>query len=235
MQLFLSDLHLDSTDSPAFTTLCSLLEHERKRCRQIYFLGDLVEVWIGDDDDGPLAAALTGLLSETSRHCEIFLMHGNRDFLFGQAFAQRTGVKVVNDPMQLDDNTLLAHGDAFCTDDLEYQKLRSTLRSPAWQQQILATTLPERRKLAAGMRSESRSANANKPDNIMDVTIADIDQLMRELGRSVLIHGHTHRPGVHQHSWGQRFVLGAWERCGWLVRRSSAGCQLECFALRAHS
>ena len=234
MQLFLSDLHLDSPQTPAFRTLCALLETERTRCSEIYFLGDLVEVWVGDDDDGPLAQAIMDLLAVTSRHCEVFIMHGNRDFLFGGSLAERTGTTLVEDPMPLGQDTLLAHGDSFCTDDLEYQQVRSTLRSEQWQQQILAMTLSQRRDLAAGMREQSRTANANKPANIMDVNTVHVDELMRTMRRTVLIHGHTHRPGVHEHSWGKRFVLGAWDRCGWLVRRSADGCQLECFALASN-
>ena len=136
MQLFLSDLHLERQDSRGFATLRSLLQREAGRCSDIYFLGDLVEVWVGDDDDSPLAVALVDLLQDTSQHCNVHIMHGNRDFLFGPRFCERSGARLIDDPTALDASTLLAHGDAFCTDDQVYQQLRNTLRAEEWQQQI---------------------------------------------------------------------------------------------------
>jgi UDP-2,3-diacylglucosamine hydrolase len=231
MQLFLSDLHLESPDSAAFSTLRQLLALEAQRCEAIFFLGDLTEVWVGDDDDGPLATALADLLRATTQHCEVHIMHGNRDFLFGPNFCNQTGTRLISDPTRLDADTLLAHGDAFCTDDHDYQQMREVIRGEQWQRQILATDLSERRELARAMRQHSQHANANKANNIMDVNDQTVASAMRSAGRSVLIHGHTHRPGIHQHSWGVRYTLGAWERCGWLLRRSAADCQLECFPL----
>ena len=231
MQLFLSDLHLEHPDSAGFIALRNLLRREVGHCDAVYFLGDLTEVWVGDDDDGPLATALTDLLQEASRHCEVHIMHGNRDFLFGPRFCERTGVRLISDPTILDADTLLAHGDAFCTDDHAYQQLRDIIRGEQWQQQILAQTLNDRRELAKTMREQSLLANANKAANIMDVNDLELERVMQHTARSVLIHGHTHRPGVHRHHWGIRYVLGAWESCGWLLRRSATDYQLECFPL----
>jgi UDP-2,3-diacylglucosamine hydrolase len=231
MQLFLSDLHLEHPNSAGFVALRNLLHREARRCNAIYFLGDLTEVWVGDDDDGPLATALLELLKATTRHCAVHIMHGNRDFLFGSRFCEQTGATLISDPTLLDADTLLAHGDAFCIDDQDYQQLRNAIRGEQWQQQILARSLNDRRELARAMRQQSQQANANKAANIMDVNAAELERVMQTAERSVLIHGHTHRPGVHQHSWGIRYVLGAWENCGWLLRRSAAHCQLECFPL----
>ncbi len=231
MQLFLSDLHLDCEDSAGFVTLRNLLQHEASRCSDIYFLGDLVEVWVGDDDDSALATALVALLKHASQQCGVHIMHGNRDFLFGARFCERSGAQLISDPTRLENDTLLAHGDAFCTDDHDYQQMRSILRAEEWQQQILGRSLNERRELAQFMRQQSQQSNANKATNIMDVNTRSMSEVMAAEQRSVLIHGHTHRPGIHRHSWGMRYVLGAWENCGWLLRRSSSDCQLECFPL----
>lgn len=234
-RIFISDLHLADTESPQFQTLVRLLEEESERLAALYILGDLCEVWIGDDDDAPFALALRDLLARTSRSTEIALLHGNRDFLIGEQFAGQCGLKLLSDPYLLDQQTLIAHGDQFCLDDEAYQETRRTLRAPDWQTAILARSLEERRALARGMREQSMASNANKPANIMDVNAAEVGRVVRGSGASRLIHGHTHRPGVHAESWGKRFVLGAWEHCGWLLRQYDASePQLECFPLAHH-
>ncbi|MGD8830833.1 MAG: UDP-2,3-diacylglucosamine diphosphatase [Pseudomonadales bacterium] len=233
MRLFLSDLHLEDPDSAAFRAFAALLSREAPGADAIYLLGDLTEVWVGDDDDGPLARALGDVLTDTATRCRVLIMHGNRDFLFGPAFAAATGATLLPDPHVLDDHTLLAHGDAFCTDDTAYQQMRALFRSPDWQAGILGQSLADRRALAASLRAESRSANANKAENIMDVNADAVDREASATGARRIIHGHTHRPGRHRHAWGYRYVLGAWERCGWLARQDAPGSEprLECFAL----
>jgi UDP-2,3-diacylglucosamine hydrolase len=231
MRLYLSDLHLEDVRSPQFQTLASVLVRESRRCEGIYFLGDLLEVWVGDDDDDELACALIELLSETAQRCNLFVMHGNRDFLLGDTFAGATGVRLLKDPYLTSDGTLLSHGDAFCIEDIDYQATRIVLRSEAWQRQILEQPLDARRQLAASMRASSREANENKAANIMDVCASEVSRVMMEQQATRLIHGHTHRPGVHQESWGRRYVLGAWERCGWLLREQNGSFQLECLPL----
>ncbi len=234
MRLFLSDLHLEDPASPVFQAFDALLHRESRRAEGIYILGDLAEVWVGDDDDGPLARALEERLKAAARHCRVFLMHGNRDFLLGPEFAGRTGITLLPDPHRLDDGTLLSHGDAFCTGDAAYQEVRALLRSEQWQRDVLGRPLEARREMARSMRAESRQANANKAQNIMDVCIPEVDRLALAAGARRIIHGHTHRPGRHAHPWGRRYVLGAWERCGWLARQAQPGVEpdLECFALR---
>jgi len=231
MRLFISDLHLENPDSIQFQTFEALLACESRRCDEIYLLGDLLEVWIGDDDDGELAQAFTRLLARSSGSCDVFLMHGNRDFLLGERFARAAGVTLLSDPHQLPDGTLLSHGDMFCTDDSEYQQLRAVLRSADWQRDVLSRSLDERRALAQNMREVSRAANANKAANIMDVNPAAVRRFMAEHNSEHLIHGHTHRPGMHRESWGSRAVLGAWEHCGWLLRTQRQDVRLECFPL----
>lgn len=216
-QLFLSDLHLTHPDTPQFRTLCRLLEAAPGDLQDCWILGDLCEVWVGDDDDGPLADALTRLFSRCSQRFRLHLMAGNRDFLFGPAFADRTGIDLIGDPFLRADGVVLAHGDAWCVDDQPYQQLRATVRDTAWQASILARPLEGRRALARALRAESRRANADKPANIMDVNPAAVAASMSALGADVLVHGHTHRPALEQAPWGQRVVLGDWAHVAWMA------------------
>lgn len=230
-RLFVSDLHLSDAEAPAFQSFARLIADAAARMDEIYLLGDVCEVWVGDDDDGPLARALVGALAAASEHAQVFVMAGNRDFLFGPRFAREAGVTLIDDPWLLDGHVLLAHGDAFCTDDVAYQQVRQVMRSPEWRQDVLGRSLDERRALAEGMRAESRAANANKAENIMDVSSDAVAADMREQRADVLIHGHTHRPGIHVERWGRRYVLGAWERCGWRIEETAGRFSLICFPL----
>ncbi len=234
MNVYLSDLHLQDPSQPQFLTLSALLAVESQLASQIFILGDLCEIWVGDDDDGVMAQALRDLIRQTTQRCPVFVMHGNRDFLFGARFADDTGCQLLEDPYLLPNSTLLAHGDGFCVDDEAYQEARKTLRSAQWQAEILGQSLAERRTLAAQMRAQSIATNANKAENIMDVSDSEVTRVVRESGARRVIHGHTHRPGVHEHPWGQRCVLGAWEYCGWLAREHEGTIDLECFALTGH-
>lgn len=222
----MSDLHLEQPDDARFTTFAAVIAAEAAAGSHIYLLGDLCEVWVGDDDDGPLALALTQVLQAAAQQTFVALMHGNRDFLFGQAFAERTGVQLLEDPWVLDEQVLLSHGDMFCLDDEEYQQARLMLRSPAWQATVLEQSLDARRQLAQGMRAQSQASNANKAANIMDVRISEVQRVAADERCALVLHGHTHRPGIHQEDNIQRFVLGDWERCGWLGVRQPDQAQI---------
>jgi UDP-2,3-diacylglucosamine hydrolase len=233
-RLFLSDLHLDDPQSTHFGAFRRLLETAATAIDEVYLLGDLCEVWVGDDDDGPLAQGLRQILSDTAARCAVRIMRGNRDFLFGSRLEADTGVQLIADPYRLDADTLLSHGDAFCVDDQAYQDARRMLRSTDWQREVLSRPLDARRALAATMRQQSREHNANRADNIMDVNAAEVGRVMAEHAVGRLIHGHTHRPGIHRWPGGARYVLGAWERCGWALLEDRAGAMhLRCFALDA--
>jgi len=228
-RLFISDLHLADPGSAQFRTLAAVLDAARTETDEVYLLGDVCEVWVGDDDDGPLAQALTDLLRESTRHLCVRVMTGNRDFLFGSAFAAATGVQLIDDPTPLGDGILLAHGDAFCIDDAPYQQMRALLRSADWQRNILAQGLDARRELARNLRAQSEVSNANKPENIMDVNAAEVARVVADYGAHTLIHGHTHRPGIHRTNWGTRYVLGAWDHCAWLLHQDGpADFRLSC-------
>ncbi len=235
--LFVSDLHVDTGRPHVLEGLNRLVESEAPSADALYILGDLAEVWIGDDDDSETAGALREALSRAARLCPLRIMHGNRDFLLGQRFARDVGGELIDDPYVAQINgqrVLLTHGDALCTADTAYQDARRLFRSEAWQRDILGKSLEERRGIARQMREQSKAANANKAENIMDVTPEEVVALMRQTRCETLIHGHTHRPGVTDvplgATIGTRYVLGDWDRCGWFIRFGDAQ-ELVCFSL----
>lgn len=215
-QVFLSDLHLDDPTSARFNTFAAVMAAESAAGAEIFLLGDLCEVWVGDDDDGPLAVALTNVLQAAAKQTSVSLMHGNRDFLFGNDFAERTGATLLDDPFVLNGQVLLSHGDMFCLDDEPYQEARRMLRSAEWQASVLAQGLDARRQLAAGMRAQSQANNANKAANIMDVRVSEVQRVATDAKCKLVLHGHTHRPAAHVDEPTPRYVLGDWETCGWL-------------------
>ena len=237
--LFISDLHLDP-ERPAVTKL--FLEFLATRAREadaVYILGDLFEAWIGDDD----ASALNLEVTEGMRACvaagtPIFVMHGNRDFLLGERFARQSGCSLLPDPARIDlygTPTLLMHGDLLCTDDTEYLAFRDTVRDRDWQAELLARPLEVRREMAAEMRRNSREKTAGKPESIMDVNPLAVQDTMTQHGVVQLIHGHTHRPGVHTldiaGQVARRYVLGDWYDQGSLLDCDREGCRLHSLPL----
>lgn len=234
--LFISDLHIDESRPRVLAGLEQLIEDHASSVDAMYVLGDLVEVWVGDDDDGPTATAVRSALAAAAERCSVHVMRGNRDFLFGDGFAADTGVVLLDDPSLIDvdgEPVLIAHGDAYCTRDSEYQRARAMLRSSTWQAGVLAMSLEQRRALAASLRAKSIAANENKAENIMDVTPGAIDAALADAGAALLVHGHTHRPGIHALGGGRRrIVLGDWQRCGWKLVLEGGDAALTCFPLR---
>ena len=226
--LFVSDLHLHES-SPATTALfLAFLAQHAVHARQLYLLGDLFEYWAGDDDiDTPYLRNVVDALHATGKAgVQLFWIAGNRDFLVGDAFARATGMVRLPDPhvVQLAGRRLaLAHGDAQCTDDLDYQTFRALVRGPQWQQAFLAQPLEKRKAIIDGLRAGSRDAQRSKTMDIMDVNQDAIDALFADTGAGVLIHGHTHRPALHRHGRLLRYVLPDWDgdalppRGGWLA------------------
>ncbi len=222
MVLFVSDLHLDGTARAAVEQFCDWLAREARAARALYVLGDLFESWIGDDDDDPTRdLACRALAALTGSGVPCFVMRGNRDFLLGDGFAARTGCRLLPDPVitEIDGRgVLLTHGDLLCTDDHSYQELRSTVRDPAWQRRVLALPLPTRALLAGAARAGSRAHVRETAAQIMDVNADAVVRLFRSSGVDVMIHGHTHRPAIHQLTVDgrevTRAVLGAWYEAG---------------------
>lgn len=233
--LFISDLHLDAR-RPAVTRLFLdfLAELDPQHCAGLYILGDLFEAWIGDDDDDAHnQQILAGLRATTERGVPISVMHGNRDFLIGAGFAQKTGCTLLADPTLIDLDgtpTLLMHGDTLCTDDHEYLQFRQMVRNPDWQRQFLAKPLAERRQIAANLRETSRQRTGEKQAEIMDVSQLTVLETLQQHGVTHLIHGHTHRPAIHQLTLGgqpaQRIVLGDWYEQGSLLRSENGTLRL---------
>lgn len=233
--LFISDLHL-SADLPhsaaAFQRFISTLAPQAEA---LYILGDLFEYWAGDDDlhepfHSEVIAALRNLAGHGTR---IFLMHGNRDLLLGAAFAQEAGLTLLDDPTLLDlygSATLLSHGDQLCTDDVEYQKFRSQVRSPKFQEKFLAQPLVERKAYIAQLRQQSIAAKQVKDSAIMDVNVDAVTALLREYRYPRLIHGHTHRPMHHEHMVDghrcERWVLSDWDQQLSALRCDAQGCSV---------
>ncbi|MFZ0501838.1 MAG: UDP-2,3-diacylglucosamine diphosphatase [Steroidobacteraceae bacterium] len=223
--LFVSDVHLDAAAPEPQRQFLDFLHAQVANpaaARALYILGDLFESWVGDDDVGAETAAVMAALREvTASGVACFLMHGNRDFLIGAEFCRQTGCQLLPDPVvaEIDgERVLLTHGDALCTDDHSYQELRSIVRLPAWQRRFLGLPLPDRQMLANEVRAGSRAHIARTIPKIMDVNAGAVTAAFEAARVRRMIHGHTHRPAVHDALVGgqpvQRIVLGAWYEQG---------------------
>jgi UDP-2,3-diacylglucosamine hydrolase len=227
--LFVSDVHLDAAAPEAQRQFLEFLRTHVASpsatvadARALYILGDLFESWVGDDDGGDERSAVLAALRElTGSGVACFLLHGNRDFLIGEDFCRQTGCQLLPDPVitEVDgERVLLTHGDAFCTDDHAYQELRSIVRTPAWQRRFLSLPLSDRQLLANEARAGSRAHTARTIPKIMDVNAAAVTAAFKAARVRRIIHGHTHRPAVHdalvEGQPVQRIVLGAWYEQG---------------------
>lgn len=233
--LFISDLHLEPARSDITAQLLSFLAGEARDAEALYILGDLFEVWVGDDDDDPfvdqIGAALRAV-SDSGVNC--FFTHGNRDFLIGEAYAARAGFDLLSDWTRLElgsETVLVGHGDDLCTDDTDYMAFRRMVRDPQWQLNMLGLPLAQRRQLAVSARQQSQANTANKTIEIMDVNASAVAQLLRDHDVNQLLHGHTHRPAIHRFSVdgkdATRIVLGDWYEQGSILRWDETGYQLE--------
>jgi UDP-2,3-diacylglucosamine hydrolase len=233
--LFISDLHLEAERPDIAKQFLDFLKTDAMECEELYILGDLFEAWVGDDDPNTHYFTIKRALRKISdAGIPIYFMHGNRDFMIGNEFANETGVEILKDPHRVDmygRKALLSHGDILCTDDVQYQKVRVMVRDPEWQRKMRAKPLKERLRIAAEARRHSLEQTINMSLEIMDVNQNAVEQLIREHDVDILLHGHTHRPGVHTVDLGrrkaQRIVLGDWYRQGSVVRWDSRGPRLE--------
>lgn len=202
------------------------------RARQLYLLGDLFEYWAGDDDlgSGLNQRVIEAIRALNEAGVNVFWIAGNRDFLVGADFALATGATLLPDPSiatLCGRNIVLAHGDAQCTDDLDYMAFRAKVRQQEWQREFLAMPLAQRKAIIEGMRNGSREAQRSKSYEIMDVNPAAIAALFDASGASTMIHGHTHRPACHEYQAERgkrlRYVLPDWDcdcsapRGGWIA------------------
>ncbi|MGO9716776.1 MAG: UDP-2,3-diacylglucosamine diphosphatase [Steroidobacteraceae bacterium] len=232
--LFISDLHIDASCRPIIGQFTEFLQTEARAADALYILGDLFDSWVGDDatDEGQ-RAAIAAIRALTAGGVPCFVMHGNRDFLLGPKFCADTGARLLPDPVIVTlygEPVLVMHGDALCTDDRGYQRLRATVRDAQWQSQFLALSIAARRALAGAARTGSQAHMASMEDAITDVNAESVAVALRTAGTSVLLHGHTHRPGMQSLSVDgrecTRIVLGDWHAEGSLLRWDSRGPEL---------
>ncbi len=215
--LFVADLHLDRDHATidCFRRLCA---GPARHAEALYILGDLFDIWIGDDDPDPAYTPVLEALADLSRAgVAVRFIAGNRDFLIGDEFCRRTGLERLDDHSVIElfgTPTLLCHGDTLCTDDVEYQRFRTQVRTQQWQQEFLAKELAERRHIAEGLRGGSRDAMTQKQNEIMDVNPQAVHDALRRYRARRMIHGHTHRPARHEHHVDgvtvRRYVLSYW-------------------------
>jgi len=236
--LFISDLHIDASRPAITEQFLKFLRTEAAHAEALYILGDLFESWVGDDAADPAqAAAIAGLRTLALRGVACFVMHGNRDFLLATQFCSASGATLLPDPLIVTlygEPVLVMHGDALCTDDLPYQRLRATVRDADWQREFLALSVAERRALAAAARDGSRAHTAAMEYSITDVNPDSVAQALRTAGTAALLHGHTHRPAIHALQVDgracTRIVLGDWYDQGSVLRWDGSGPLLESLA-----
>jgi UDP-2,3-diacylglucosamine hydrolase len=234
--LFISDLHLAESRPQLARLFFDFLDDKVKgKAAALYILGDLFEYWVGDEDiDQPFNRRIVDAIRVTAGSgVKVFVMHGNRDFLLGKRFCKESGAMLLDDPTLIDLDgtpTLLTHGDAFCTDDLAYQRYRNIVRHPVWQKLLLWLPAAVRRAIAQAIRNRSESDKQTKSDAIMDVNAGAVDGAFKAHGFPRMIHGHTHRPAHHQHTLGghacERWVLQDWYQTGGYLQCDAAGCRV---------
>ncbi len=229
--LFISDLHLETDRPDIGEQFFSFLSDEAGDAEALYILGDLFDAWVGDDDPNPHYADVKAALRKlVDSGVPVYFMHGNRDFMIGDGFAEETGVKILPDPIAVDlygEHVLLSHGDALCTDDFEYQQIRAMTRRPEWQEAMRQKPLEERLMIAKAARAESQARGQTLDMDIMDVNDTAVKRTILDYGVDILLHGHTHRPNVHDVDLGERtakrIVLGDWYDQGSVLRWNAQG------------
>ncbi|MGH8216099.1 MAG: UDP-2,3-diacylglucosamine diphosphatase [Rhodanobacteraceae bacterium] len=233
--LFVSDLHLDEARPHIVEVFERFCAGEARAADALYVLGDLFEAYIGDDDDAALNARIgTALRGVADAGVPVRYIAGNRDFLLGEDYARRCGMDILTDGTVVDlrcTPTLLLHGDVLCTDDAAYQAFRKQVRDPAWQAAFLARPLEDRRAFARQARDASRAHTSTTDMAIMDVNHEAVEAALREAGVTRMIHGHTHRPAIHDFlldgKTAQRIVLGDWYEQGSVLRVGRDSVALE--------
>lgn len=217
--IFVSDIHLSAERPKTLRMFLRFILLRPEPGDSLYILGDLFDVWVGDDDDSPLARSARNALHDLSqRGVKLYIQHGNRDFMLGQRFMQETGATLLKDKHVTTiagQPTLLLHGDLLCTDDIVYQKSRRKLRNPLFQWLISLRSLEYRRNLAASYRKRSQATTSQTASSLMDANINTVKDYFKRYKVHQIIHGHTHRPADHQHKisegyYTMRYVLGEW-------------------------
>lgn len=233
--LFVSDLHLDAASPQIAAQFHEFLSTAARGTDALYILGDLFEAWLGDDDPDPAGrATVAALRALTDTGIPCYVMHGNRDFLIGERFCRETGAKLLADGAVVElygERAVLLHGDALCTDDRGYQRLRRIVRNPLVRGIFRVMSLGQRRALAHKLRAGSREHVGTTAPEIMDVNADAVLQAFRMAGVRTMIHGHTHRPAIHplevDGAPARRIVLGDWYTQGSVLEASPGGFELK--------
>ena len=236
---FVSDIHL-KPERPDLTRAFSyFLTETAQDASELFLLGDIFEAWIGDDAPIPgLDELFSQLKALSDKGCKIFFQHGNRDFLLGQTFVSSIGAELLPEEILIDlpcGPALIMHGDQLCTDDQEYMQFRAMVRDPQWQSAFKAKSLEERLAIARQLREASKERGAEKSEYITDVNTESVVKALNDNKCDLLIHGHTHRPAIHQIRSAQgpstRIVLGDWDEKGWYLKVNSSGYELISFEI----
>ncbi len=232
--LFVADLHLCQQRPDLTQAFVDFLKTTAQGCHSLYLLGDIFEAWIGDDYIDPcLQPVIQQLKALSSAQSALYFQHGNRDFLVGKRLADLIGAKLLEESVIVQlpsQKALIMHGDQLCTDDLAYQKFRSMVRSPDWQQEFLAKSIQERLQIAEHLRTTSKAETGSKTSQITDVSHSAVLDALQHAQVNLLIHGHTHRPATHSFTdTGKqltRMVLGDWDQSLWYIQCDKLGCTL---------
>jgi UDP-2,3-diacylglucosamine hydrolase len=241
----ISDLHLCQTKPKLFALFEHFMQEIAVQSNQLFVLGDLFEVWIGDDClqiESPNTQLYSDVISlfknYSSHHGELFFIHGNRDFLLSKEFEERTGGKILQEPHFLNlsnKKVALMHGDSLCTDDVDYQEFRTMVRNPQWQKEFLSLPMEKRIEIASGLRQQSKDAQAGKAMEIMDVNQNSVEDFFAQTNVDWLIHGHTHRQATHEliidNKKVKRIVLSDWGQQGFYLSIDNNGIDERYFSL----
>lgn len=233
--LFISDLHLCAARPHTTALLQDFLRGPAREAQSLFILGDLFEYWAGDDDLEAHREVVQAIKALAESGVATYFMRGNRDFLIGDHFSRACAIKLLDDPLDIELfgwKAVLTHGDILCTDDVAYQEFRNQVRDPQWQAAFLAQPLAVRKAQIEALRERSRSEKSTKPEDIMDVNASAVDHLLRSHRYpALLIHGHTHRPGIHPLDIDGhhcvRHVLGDWDASGSYLRLDAGGCSVH--------
>ena len=240
MILLISDLHLHEERPDITGAFLAFLQQHAKHAQALYILGDFFEVWIGDDAISPFQRSIAQALSAVAASgTQIYLMHGNRDFLIGNDFCKLADCQLLADPSLIKlagESVLLMHGDSLCTSDKSYIRLRRVLRNPLILLILRNLPLRTRQRLAGDLRQKSKASTRMKASDITDVNPEEVARVMAQYKVRTLIHGHTHRPAVHDlGNEKQRIVLGDWDTQGWYIEASAKQLTLQTLPFTATS
>ncbi|MBC6413455.1 MAG: UDP-2,3-diacylglucosamine diphosphatase [Chromatiales bacterium] len=237
--LFIADCHLSPERPQIIELFCDFIETRCQSAQALYILGDLFDRWLGDDDPTPGLEAVFTTLRKYARTKPLYFMSGNHDFLVGRAFSERSGCRFVGgqpseDAVVVDiegNKTLLMHGDQLCSDDIAYQRYRRVVRNRMLQTLWKAMPLAWRQSFAERLISTSKHATAKKAETIMDVNDNTVKATMRRYQVQRLIHGHVHRPAIHDFTLdgnnAKRMVLGDWYEQGSVLEVSEEHATLD--------